>query len=111
MRQGRVFCNDVAAGIITEDEHGYTFVYDEAYLSKPDAHPISLTLPLQRKPFINNVMFSFFDGLIPEGWMLNIAERNWKINRHDRMGLLLTCCRDCIGNVSIEPIDTKEKRL
>ena len=71
---------------ITEDEHGYTFVYDEAYLNLPDAQPVSLTLPLRQEPYINNVMFSFFDGLIPEGWMLNIAERNWKINRRDRKG-------------------------
>lgn len=110
MRQGQVFCNDMLAGIITENEHGYTFVYDEAYLSLYDAQPVSLTLPLRQEPYINNVMFSFFDGLIPEGWMLNIAERNWKINRRDRMGLLLTCCRDCIGNVSIVPINNKESR-
>ena len=111
MRQGRVFCNGIPAGIITEDEHGYTFAYDETYLSMPDVQPVSLTLPLRQEPYINNVMFSFFDGLIPEGWMLNIAERNWKVNRRDRMGLLLTCCRDCIGNVSIEPIDRKEERV
>ena len=111
MRQGRVLCNGIAAGIITEDEQGYTFVYDETYLSMPEAQPVSLTLPLRKEPYINNVMFSFLDGLIPEGWMLNIAERNWKINRHDRMGLLLSCCRDCIGNVSITPIETKEERL
>ena len=55
------------------------FVYDEAYRNLPDAQPVSLTLPLRQEPYINNVMFSFFDGLIPEGWMLNIAERNWKI--------------------------------
>jgi serine/threonine-protein kinase HipA len=111
MRQGRVFCNGISAGIITEDEQGYTFVYDEAYLSLPDVQPVSLTLPLRQEPYINNVLFSFFDGLIPEGWMLNIAERNWKINRRDRMALLLTCCRDCIGNVSVEPIETKEERV
>ena len=111
MRQGRVFCNGIAAGIITEDEQGYTFAYDETYLSMSDVQPVSLTLPLRQEPYINNVMFSFFDGLIPEGWMLNIAERNWKVNRRDRMGLLLTCCRDCIGNVSIEPIDRKEERV
>jgi serine/threonine-protein kinase HipA len=111
MRQGRVFCSGIAAGIITEDEQGYTFVYDEEYLSLPDVQPVSLTLPLRQEPYVNNVMFSFFDGLIPEGWMLNIAERNWKINRRDRMGLLLTCCRDCIGNVSIELIDREEERL
>ena len=23
---------------------------------------------------------SFFDGLIPEGWLLKVAERNWKLN-------------------------------
>lgn len=111
MRQGRVFCNGSAAGIITEDEQGYSFSYDEEYLSLPDAQPVSLTLPLRQEPYINNVMFSFFDGLIPEGWMLNIAERNWKINRRDRMGLLLSCCRDCIGNISIAPVINEEERL
>jgi hypothetical protein len=29
MRQGRVYCNGTAAGIITEDEHGYSFAYDK----------------------------------------------------------------------------------
>jgi len=47
-------------------------------------------------------LFSFFDGLIPEGWLLDIAEKNWKLDPRDRMGLLLACCRDCIGAVSIE---------
>ena len=42
-----------------------------------------------------------FDGLIPEGWLLNIAENNWKINQRDRMSLLLACCKDCIGAVSV----------
>jgi HipA N-terminal domain len=46
-------------------------------------------------------MFPFFDGLIPEGWLLELAEHNWKLNARDRMGLLLACCKDCIGAVSI----------
>ena len=111
MRQGQVYCSGIVAGVITEDENGYTFEYDKAYLARNDAQAISLTFPLRNEPYTNNVMFSFFDGLIPEGWMLNIAERNWKINRRDRMGLLLTCCRDCIGNVSILPISIKEERV
>ncbi len=109
MRQGKVYYGDVFAGIITEDEHGYSFTYDEAYLNSPQPQPVSLTLPLQREAFWNNVLFSFFDGLIPEGWMLNIAERNWKINRRDRMALLLACCRDCIGNVCVVPIAEEER--
>ena len=109
MGQGKLYYNNVWAGIITEDEQGYSFTYDEAYLNSPQPQPVSLTLPLQREPFRNNVLFSFFDGLIPEGWMLNIAERNWKINRRDRMALLLACCRDCIGNVSVVPIAEEER--
>ena len=64
--------------------------------------PVSLTLPLQDKPHVSRTMIPFFDGLIPEGWLLEIAEKNWKLNARDRMGLLLACCKDCIGAVSIE---------
>ena len=50
------------------------------------------------------MLFPFFDGLIPEGWLLNIAEKNWKLKPRDRMGLLMACCLDCIGAVSINPV-------
>lgn len=105
MRQGRVYIERTLVGIITEDESGYRFAYASDYIILPDACPISLTLPLREEVFVSKVLFPFFDGLIPEGWLLNIAERNWKIRRHDRMALLLTCCRDCIGNVSVVPIE------
>ena len=111
MRQAEIYRKDILAGILTEDGGEYRFRYDGSYLTRDDALPISLTLPLQEETFVSPVLFPFFDGLIPEGWMLNIAERNWKINRRDRMALLLTCCRDCIGNVSVEPIETKEERV
>ena len=63
---------------------------------------------LTDKPYQDKVLFPFFDGLIPEGWLLNIAEKSWKINQRDRMSLLLACCRDCIGAVSIIPNQTEE---
>ena len=63
---------------------------------------ISLTIPLRKEPYISKTLFSFFDGLIPEGWLLNVVSRNWKIDINDRFGLLLVSCKDTIGNVSIE---------
>lgn len=90
------------AGKLTEHEEGFSFQYAPEYLHSGKAMPVSLTLPLQAEPFHNQVMFPFFDGLIPEGWLLDIAERNWKIDERDRMGLLLACCKDCIGAVSIQ---------
>ena len=111
MRKGRVYVSGIPAGVLTEDEYGYHFEYDEAYLSAPTSQSVSLTLPLRGDPYHSNILFPFFDGLIPEGWLLNVAERNWKIRRNDRMGLLLACCRDCIGNVSVEPIISEEGRI
>lgn len=102
MRIGKVYMQNELAGKLTENEEGYLFRYEREYLSNPDAKPVSLTLPVRENPFLSKTMFPFFDGLIPEGWLLEIAEKNWKLNTRDRMGLLLACCRNCIGAVSIE---------
>jgi serine/threonine-protein kinase HipA len=101
MRQGEIWVNKTLAGILTEDDNGYNFKYQQTYLKNQKAMPVSLTLPLQEENYHSENLFPFFDGLIPEGWLLDIAHKNWKINPRDRMGLLLTTCRDCIGNISI----------
>lgn len=108
MKQAAIFYQNRKAGVLTEDADGYTFVYDKEYLSSDNARAVSLTLPLCETPYQSNVMIPFFDGLIPEGWLLDIAERNWKIDNHDRMSLLLACCKDCIGAVRVQPLKNKE---
>lgn len=105
MRQANIYLRDAKAGVLTEDENGYTFRYDESYLRGEGAEAISLTLPLTDRPYRDKVLFPFFDGLIPEGWLLDVVEANWKIDGRDRMSLLLACCRDCIGAVSVVPAD------
>ena len=91
MRKAEIKLYDTTAGWLAQDEEGYHFEYDTDYQNQSEAEPVSLTLPLQTKPFTSNVLFPFFDGLIPEGWLLEIAEKNWKLNPRDRMGLLLAC--------------------
>lgn len=100
-RIGKVFFKDVFAGVISETEDGYRFQYDEDYLSGADNQPISLTMPLRETPFEAKTMLPVFDGIIPEGWLMDIAQKNWKINPADRMGLLLLFCRDCVGALSV----------
>jgi serine/threonine-protein kinase HipA len=100
-KRGKVFVDQLFAGVIEQKDGLYIFKYDEKYLNHENAKAISLTLPLQQKSFEQKTMFAFFDGLIPEGWLLNIIEGNWKINSRDRMSLLLLACKDCIGNVSV----------
>jgi serine/threonine-protein kinase HipA len=101
-RSGKVYLKNVFCGVVSETDAGYLFEYSQEYLKLSDAQPVSLTMPLTDQPFQSKTLFAFFDGLIPEGWLLDIAEKNWKINYKDRMGLLLTCCKDCIGAVSVE---------
>lgn len=109
MKLGRIYLYDMFVGWLTEDENGFTFAYDSDYLESNGAEAVSLTLPLRKEPYRDTVLFPFFDGLIPEGWLLNIAENSWKINQRDRMSLLLACCKDCIGAVSVIPVDEKMK--
>ncbi len=101
MRQGEIWVNTDLAGVLIEDENGYHFSYTEKYLNSETTISVSLTLPLQEEGFDSQFLFPFFDGLIPEGWLLNIAHKNWKLNPRDRMGLLLATCKDCIGNISV----------
>lgn len=102
-REGIVAVDGRVAGQIAETDTGYRFQYASEYLTRPDTMPVSLTLPLRELPFESKVLFPFFDGLIPEGWLLEIAGKTWKLDPRDRMGLLLSCCADCIGNVSVTP--------
>ena len=109
MRSARILYRDRLAGLLTEDDDGYAFAYDADYLHSGGAEPVSLTLPLSEQPYKSNVLFPFFDGLIPEGWLLNITTKNWKVNANDRMGLLMACCKDCIGAVGVEAHETETK--
>ena len=108
MKHALVYYRDTLAGRLGETDEGYVFQYDEAYLAMLIAEPISLTLPLCSEAYQSTVLFPFFDGLIPEGWLLDVALRNTDISILDRMSLLLLCCKDCIGAVSVVPENEEE---
>ena len=111
MKQAKVFISNTLAAILTEDEAGFEFMYLPEYLASDSAIPASLTLPLSDKPYRDKVLFPFFDGLIPEGWLLDIAEQSWKISARDRFSLLLACCKDCIGNISVVATENAELKI
>ena len=100
-RRGRVYVHGRLAGIIEERDDVFAFTYDSAYLADPNAPPVSLTLPLRSEPYESKTFLPFFDGLIPEGWLLDLAARHWKLDRRNRMDLLLAACEDCIGAVHV----------
>jgi serine/threonine-protein kinase HipA len=111
MRKGKVYYKEHFAGIVTETDDGeFVFQYDENFVADHPKEFITFTMPVTNKHYTDKRLFPFFDGLIPEGWLLDIASNNWKINKNDRMGLLLACCKNCIGAVSVEPIQEENEQ-
>jgi serine/threonine-protein kinase HipA len=110
MRKAAVYYKEWLAGTLTETDEGeYTFQYDEKYIAEHPNESITLTMPVKSITYKEKRLFPFFEGLIPEGWLLDIASKNWKINQNDRMGLLLACCQNCIGAVSIKLIPNEDE--
>ncbi|MBD3748063.1 MAG: HipA N-terminal domain-containing protein [Sphingobacteriales bacterium] len=103
IKRGLVYFKELLAGIIAETDEGYEFSYQASYLENENAKPVSLTLPLSPQKYESKVLFPFFDGLIPEGWLLDLATTHWKVKSNDRFELLLLTCRDTIGAVTIIP--------
>ncbi|MDP3352952.1 MAG: HipA N-terminal domain-containing protein [Flavobacteriaceae bacterium] len=104
MRSAKIYYNATLAGVLTETSDGeYIFQYNKEYIQNHPDQFLTFTMPVRQSPYKENRLFPFFEGLIPEGWLLNIAAKNWKINPNDRMGLLLACCQNCIGAVSVIP--------
>lgn len=109
MRRGKVYYKEALAGILTETNDGdFVFQYKENYVREHPSDFLTFTMPVAEKPYTDKRLFPFFDGLIPEGWLLDIASKSWKINPNDRMGLLLACCQNCIGAVSVVPIPDED---
>jgi serine/threonine-protein kinase HipA len=103
----RVCVYRIFAGRLCATTDGiFMFTYDSDYLNSKNPKPVSLTLPTSQALYESQVLFPFFDGLIPEGWLLEIAVKNWKVDVRDRMALLLCTSADCIGAVHLEREDT-----
>ena len=99
-RKGIVKYKQDIAGVIEEIDNGYRFTYEDEFMKKGIA--ISFSLPIKNRVYENEELFSFFEGLLPEGWYLEIVTKNMKIDRNDKFGVLLATCKDTIGAVSVE---------
>ena len=102
-RRGIVALDGEQVGVLEETENGTRFVYDSAWLHRDGAVPVSLTMPLRAEPYVVRGMLPFFENLLPEGWLLEIATTKLKIPKDDVFGLVLATCADCAGAVEVRP--------
>lgn len=100
-----VFFDSKPAGVLTKKSDGYEFIYDNGYMSDASAAPISLSMPLRAEKYESKELFPFFEGLLPEGWLLDLDCAAAKIDKNDKFRLLLHTGRDPVGAVSVRPIE------
>lgn len=100
---------DKRAGTLAKIPKGFRFYYDPAYLKSPEARPISFSMPLRAEAFESPRLFSFFEGLLPEGWLLDLTTTAAKIDKNDKFALLLHTGRDPVGAVSLRPLKNDEQ--
>jgi len=102
-RSGEVYFNDTFAGILSQDDGGnYTFVYDAKYLENPDFPPVSLTLPKRKAPYVSDIFFPFFAGLLAEGEQKDLQLKFGGVAENDHFGRLLYSGEETIGAIKIK---------
>lgn len=102
MRQAKIYVNKILAGVLKEmPDNQYVFIYEENY----DGSPISLTMPIQKNLYEFKAFPPFFEGLLPEGYLLESLLRKYKLDSSDYFGQLLIVGKDVVGAVSIEEIN------
>lgn len=101
MRSARVYVNQVFAGIFEELTEGqYRFSYTDHY----QGAPVSLTMPVKKSIYEFSKFPAYFDGLLPEGVLLEALLRKYKLDRNDYFGQLLQVGHDLVGAVSVEEV-------
>lgn len=101
MKKAYVLVNAIKAGILEElQANKYQFTYLDDY----HGAPVSLTMPLINQVYNFDAFPPFFEGLLPEGMMLEALLRKYKIDRHDYFGQLIIVGQDVVGAVTLEEL-------
>lgn len=98
-RKADVFVQGLHAGTLEELDRGrrYRFTYLEGY-SGPS---VSLTMPVEKRIHEFTGFPPFFEGLLPEGEMLENLLRQNKIDSRDYFSQLIAVGREMVGAVAV----------
>lgn len=100
MKRAKIFVDDTYAGILEEIVKGkkYQVLYNDGYTGGP----ISLTMPISQRVYIFDHFPPYFEGLLPEGPMLDALLRKRKLDADDYFEQLMCVGKEVVGNVTVE---------
>ena len=102
MKTANVLVHGRLAGRLEELEPGrrYRFIYQSGY----DGPPISLTMPTTSQEYAFDRFPPFFEGLLPEGIMLEGLLKQNKIDKLDYFSQLMAVGGDMVGSVTVKEV-------
>ena len=99
-----VYLNAERVGILEQDDSGLMqFSYNQAWLEKPGAMPLSRSLPLQSEVFSGKKARPFFAGILPEERPREKIAEILGISDTNDFAMLERIGGECAGAVSLLP--------
>jgi serine/threonine-protein kinase HipA len=104
MKRLIVYLNGEAAGALDEDDSGLLeFRYAPEWMHRPDAIPLSRSLPLQSEPFRGKHARPFFAGILPDEEPRQQIAAVLGISARNDFAMLERIGGECAGAVSLLP--------
>lgn len=95
--------NDLVGHLLQDDGGQMLFRYEESWLDRPNATPISQSLPLRKRRFNRKECRGFFAGILPEENKREIIARNLHISARNDFAMLAEIGGECAGAVTFMP--------
>ena len=107
-----VYLNQTLTGQLSIDAHGdMMFVYDDKYIEDSKNHPLSQSLPLQKRTYEAKQCRPFFSGILPEAHLRASIARHLGISEKNDFALLSAIGGECAGAVSLLPSSSSQTDL
>ncbi|MGB5445509.1 MAG: type II toxin-antitoxin system HipA family toxin [Psychromonas sp.] len=108
-----VYLNGYLVGKFTKDGSGaHHFAYSKEWLDISGARPISLSMPLSKQEYKGDVVYNYFDNLLPDN--SEIRQRivaRYQASSTQPFDLLSMIGRDCVGAVQLLPQGIKPENI
>lgn len=111
--QLNVSLNGIKVGVLSKDKSGgLHFSYSEAWMERNGARPIYLSLPITKQNYSGDVVYNFFDNLLPDNQDIrNKIQARFDVETGHSFDLLAAIGNDCVGAIQLstdEPVSVQE---
>jgi serine/threonine-protein kinase HipA len=90
------------------------FTYHTDWLNQAGARPLSLSLPLGEHIYSGDIVYNFFDNLLPDNQQIRARiQARFQVHTNQPFDLLAHIGRDCVGAIQLidDPMPKFEKKI